>query len=181
MASLNRVGVLAFAMLLSGIGCSASKEAPKEVGPSYAELVIIYNAELETLDRLERKRKELITEYETQNRPPTQDAQAQEALKSLTNLIGSAGELNREMGATPPADPNAALDKAVSDAEKAQQVASQLLQSATQASESDAGSQPIVYSEEFQQQLAALDAEIEAQRQRADNARQARDAAEQKK
>ncbi len=177
MAFWNRVGYWALLLLLTCIGCSSSKEeAPKEVGPSYAELVIIYNAELEALDRLERKRKEMITDYEEEHRP-----NAQETLQSLTNLIDSAGAVNREAGAAPPADPNAALDQAVSDAEKAQQVASQLLHSMTQASEQEKSHQQVVYSEAFQQQLAALDAEIEAQRKRAENARQARDAAAQKK
>ena len=76
-----------------------------------------------------------------------------------------------------------ALDQAVENAEKAQEVAAQLLKTMTSAAQADrdAAGQQIPYSEEFQQQLAAIDKEIEEQKARVERARQARDVAEQKK
>ncbi len=120
----------------------------------------------------------MIDQYEAQHRPS-----ADNALKSLTDAITSAGDATREGASDPPTDPNAALDRAVENAEKAQEVASQLLKTMTSATQADreAAGQQIPYSEEFQQQLAAIDKEIEEQKARVERARQARDAAEQKK
>jgi hypothetical protein len=138
---------------------------------------MIYNAEQESLDRLENKRKVMVEEYEAAHRP-----QVDPSVQPLTDLLGAAGGLAGDAAATPPADPNAALDQAVLEAQKAQQVASQMLQSMSQAAaQQNQPQQQIVYSPEFQQQLAALDAEIVAQKERVDRAREARDAAEQKK
>lgn len=158
-------------------GCTGKQEPAQPAGPTYAELVMIYNAEQEALDRLERKRKEMVEEYEAANLP-----QVDPSLQPLTDLLGAAGGLAGDAAATPPSDPNAALDHAVLEAQKAQQVASQMLQSMSQAAaQQNQPQQQIVYSPEFQQQLAAVDAEIAAQKQRVDKAREARDAAEAKK
>ena len=56
-----------------------------ERGPSYAELVTIYNAELQSLDRLERKREELISK--TQGGPWTIDRRCYQSDRR-TPLVG---------------------------------------------------------------------------------------------
>ena len=173
MSSKNRVGLWAVAVLCFCIGCSSSKEEPKSDEPTYAELVVIHNGELQALDRLERKRKELVTEYEAKHRP-----EGEVTLKSVADLISSAGAASKEGSAAPSTDPNVALDQAVENAEKAQQATSKLIETMAQAGGEGEGQ--VVYSEEFQKQLADLDAEIAAQQARVDRARQARDAAEQK-
>ena len=100
-------------------------------------------------------------------------------LKSVADLISSAGAASKEGSAAPSTDPNVALDQAVKNAEKPSRSRLKLLESMAQASEGE-GEEQVVYSEEFQKQLAELDAEIAAQQARVDRARQARDAAEQK-
>ncbi len=80
-----------------------------------------------------------------------------------------------------PVDPQAMLDQAVQNAEKAQQVTSQLLQAVAQPKPGEGGAAgEVTYSPEFQQQLAELDQQIAEQRERVERARQARDAAEAK-
>lgn len=177
----TRLFVLVAAIPLMCVGCTTSNDTPEEEGPSYKDLVVIYNAELETLDRLEQKREKLIEAYEAAHRPDAQDA-----LNSIAEAVRSAGELRQSSGDKKeiPADPEAALDQAVAGAEQAQQVAAKLFQSMTQPSDKAKGSaaqEPVPYSEEFKQQLAELDAEIEAQKARVERARQARDAAENKR
>ena len=81
MASFTRVGLVMAAAILPFVGCSTGQEAPKKEEPSNSELLKIYNLELEALDRLERKREEMIAEYKAEHQPGTTDA-----LKS----IGSA-------------------------------------------------------------------------------------------
>lgn len=146
--------------------------------PSYAELVSIYNAELETLDRLEKKRAERVAEYEAQLQP-----QEDEALQALSSLLGSASEARREGASELPADPNAMLDQAIANAEQMEKSAAELLEAAA----GQAGSRPpdresieALYSEEFKAKLAELDQQIAEQQARVDRARQARDAAEPK-
>jgi hypothetical protein len=164
-------------LILLHVGCTAEKPV-RENQPSYADLVVTYNAEMESLDRLERKRKELVADYEQKQRPNPEDA-----VKALTDALNSATTSGGE-GTAAPADPQAILDQAVQNAEKAQQVASDLLKATTQpATEPAAGETPEqqASSEEFQRQLAQLDQEIAKQRERVERARQARDAAEQQK
>ncbi len=168
----------AAALMLLNVGCTAEKAVP-ENKPSYADLVVTYNAEMESLDRLERKRKELVAEYEQAQRPNPDDA-----VKALTDALNAATTSSGEGTATAPTDPQAILDQAVQNAEKAKQVASDLLRAATQpASPQGEGQSPeqTAASAEFQRQLAELDQQIAKQRERVERARQARDAAEQQK
>ena len=146
--------------------------------PTYAELVVTYNAELEALDRLENKKQELIEKREAQLRPSVDDA-----VKALGDVLTTASELTREVDPDAALAPEAALDRAVDNAQNARDVASQLFNSVSQEpseeSEEDAAKRTEATAE-FDQQLAALDEEIEKQKQRVERARQARDAAESK-
>lgn len=167
--------LLAFVLLPLCLGCGPGGGAA-ESQPSYADLVVTYNAELETLDRLEKKRADLIAEYERQRRPD-----AEKAVQALTDVLNSAAGGTAENDSGEPLDPNAALDRAVASAEKAQQASSQLLETALQASgagRGDTAPQNEAYPEELERELAALDEEIEKQKARVERARQARDAAE---
>ncbi len=149
----------------SGPGCSSPKA---EEGPSYAELVETYNAELALLDRLEGKKKEMIEQYEQQHRP------SGDALSTLSQLIDTVAQ--DDAGKKLPTDPNELLDQQVANLEQAQQAMSKLKQSLGDRSEK----QPVEYSEEFKQQLVDIDQQIEEQQARVDRARAARDAAEEK-
>ncbi len=164
-----------FALTLASAGCTTEKAVPDNK-PSYADLVVTYNAEMETLDRLEKKRKDLITEYEQKSRPSPDDA-----VKAITDALNSA-TTSGDGSAAPPADPQAMLDQAVHNAEKAQQVASDLLKAAGKSEESGEdgkAAKPTPYPEELQRQLDKLDKEIAKQKERVERARRARDAAEQ--
>jgi hypothetical protein len=166
------------ALILLSVGCTAEKAVP-ENKPSYADLVVTYNAEMESLDRLERKRKDLVAEYEQRSRPSPDDA-----VKALTDALNSATTSGGDAAAAAPADPQAILDQAVQNAEKAKQVASDLLKAAGQPASAPAEGQTPeqqAAAEVFQRQLAQLDQEIAKQRERVERARQARDAAEQQK
>lgn len=165
------LALVAPAAIVAAGGCSGSIANPQ---PSYAELAVTYNAELETLERLERKRAELIADYERQMAPD-----ADQAIRALTDVLNSAGEAGRLAAADTAGDPNAALDQAISSAENTQDVTSQLLESALQTTRTDAP-QTVTYPPELQKQLDALDQEIEEQRARVERARAARDAAEAK-
>ena len=59
--SLIVVAIVGFVAMTTG-GTVEVKQQPAE--PSSADLVERYNGELATLDRLERKRQELVKEYE---------------------------------------------------------------------------------------------------------------------
>lgn len=152
------------------IGCGPVQEE----GPSYADLVVTYNAEVEALDRLERKRAEMIAAYERTLRPSAEDA-----LKSLNDVLNSQTAAEGEGASELPADPNEMLDQAVANAERSHEAASKLLAAAVQPS-GDGESLESQYSEEFKQQLAEIDAEIAKQRERVERARKARDEAEAK-
>ena len=164
----------AVAVTLLGVGCGPVVEE----GPSYADLVVTYNAEQETLERLERKRAQMVADYERSLQPSAEDA-----LKALGDVLGTAGTANRDAAEGLAADPNDMLDQAVANAERTHQATSQLL--AVAAEQADAGqldraTLEAQYSEEFKQQLAALDEELAKQQLRVDRARKARDAAESK-
>ena len=152
------------------IGCATDNE------PSYADLVAIHNAELSALDRLERQKQELIANHEAQLRPSPEDA-----VQALTDVLTTAGELTREVDPDAVLDPNAALDQAIESAQKQQDVVSQLFDSVTQPPADESEEEVARRTEitaEFDKQLAALDEEIEKQKQRVERARNARDAAE---
>ena len=154
-------------------GCGGPPSALQS-GPSYAELLSIYNSELAALDRLERKREELVKSHEAQLLPSTE-----EAAEALSALLTSAGEAGNELNLDT-ADPDELLDRAVEHAEKTQEITAQLLETASsQAEPSEEEAQRRAnLTEQFEQELAALDAEIAEQKARVDRARTARDAAE---
>ncbi len=164
--------VLAVAgITVTTIGCATDNE------PTYADLVAIYNAELSALDRLEKKKQELIANHEAQLRPSSDDA-----MQVLSDVLTTAAsELTREVNPDAGLDPNAALDQAVENAQNTQDVFSQLLDSVAEPpaeeSEEDAARRTEMTAE-YEKQLAALDEEIETQKQRVERARQARDDAE---
>jgi hypothetical protein len=144
--------------VLVGCGTTELKFTKK---PSYADLVVTYNAELETLEKLEAKREKLVADHLSQ----TQQA----AIKAAVNSIQS-GEAQAI-----PSDPNAALDRAVAAAEMQAQLQSGLSESLGLSSESGAAPK---YPEALQRQLAGLDAEIADQQARVQRAKAARDAAQ---
>ncbi len=131
--------------------------------PSYADLVVTYNAEVETLDRLEEKRTAAIAEYFSQ-------AQGK-AIESAVQSIKSGAKVI-------PSDPNQALDQAVAAAELQAQLQSGLLESLGQPS--GAAQTPADYPEELKVKLKELDAEIASQKERVERAKAARDAAQTK-
>lgn len=143
--------------------------------PSYADLVVTYNAELETLDRLERQRSELIAEYQRQLQPNMEDA-----AQAIADMLNSAVDQDPQ-GAGGPLTPDQELDRAVASAERTGQATSELLEAAlqsTQDADAELTPEQAAIKDEFEQKLADLDEQIEAQKARAERARAARDAAE---
>ena len=162
--------VAGFTVVTTGCADVADSE------PSYADLVVIYKTELESLDRLEKKKEDLIAKHEAQLRPSPDDA-----VQALTDVLTSASDLVREVDPDAVLDPNAALDQAIESAQKQQDVVSQLFDSVTQPPADESEEEVARRAEitaEFEKQLAALDEEIEKQNQRVERARKARDAAE---
>jgi len=157
--------------VIAAAGCSGSIANPQ---PSYAELAVTYNAELETLQRLEEKRTKLIAEYERQSAPDPD-----EAIRALTDVLNSAGDPGRLAGVETAGDPHADLDQAIASAERTHDVTSQILDSALQTTRTEAA-ETAAYPEELQRQLDDLDKEIAAQKARVERARAAKDAAEAK-
>lgn len=160
MTSLNAPRILLSLLVLCVLGCE-----PAEINitkkASYSDLVVTYNAEVQTLDNLEGKRKNLITEY-------AEKAQA-DAFKSAVNSLESASKQSSS------SNPNDALDRAVAAAE----AQAKLLEKVGQSSGSKQ-STVADYPEELKRKLAELDAEIDKQKERVERARKARDAAEAK-
>jgi len=162
MKSLRSTRILVSILALSAVGCG-----PTEINvtkkTSYADLVVTYNGEVQTLDTLEGKRKNWIAEYASQ-------VQA-EALKSAVSSLESAAKQ------IVPGNPNDALDRAVAAAETQAGLLEKLGQSSTGTTPSAAN---IEYPEELKRKLSELDAEIAKQKERVERARKARDAAEAK-
>lgn len=170
--SLNVVAMAGFFAMMTG--CTVEvKQQP--AGPSLAELVERYNGELATLDRLERKRKELVTEYEAELKPDTDDA-----MKLIGDAIKGATNAANTLDPDETLDPNRALDHAVDRAQKTQDAVSKLLQSVGTEAEVDEeeAKRREEIKEKYDRELEALDKEIEAQKIRVERAREARDAAE---
>lgn len=162
------VAVVATLVLVASVGCQT-----KEQGPSYAELVMIYNSEAEALDRLEAKRTARVAEYEA-SLVPSGNA----ALEAIGGLLGDVKQ-------NPPADlstadPDKLLDSAIANAENLDAKANELLEAAAQQAGKplDRAAIEAKYSDEFKAELAKLDAQIAEQQARVDKARAARDAAE---
>lgn len=151
-------------------GCSSQDE-----GPTYAELLTIYNAEAETLERLQRQRAAMVAEYEATLRPSTE-----EAVRALLGDARDATAAAREGDELNSADPNEQLDAIIGNAEQAEAQVGALLDAVAQqggGTPADREAIEALYSDEFKARLAELDAEIEQQRERVAKARAARDAA----
>jgi hypothetical protein len=158
-------------LALSTWGC-----APTESKPSYADLVVIYNAEAQELDRLEHKRADMVAEYEATLQPSEEDA-----LQAIAGALGGIGEATGDGPKLDATDPNELLDQAIASAESVGAQTDALLEAAAkQAGNRSANRESIaaLYSDEFKAKLAELDSQIASQRKRVEKARAARDAAE---
>lgn len=176
------------------IGCTQTP--PAETGPSYADLVVTYNAELESLDRLESKREKLAAEYAAAIAPPSDGLGS---LGQLEGLVEAAKQLQSEGGIDPTTvDPNKLLDQLAERSTDAGGLAGQLLEGLTgekpaeqegeapegqvenaEAETTDNGTAALdEIRKKYEPQLAALDKEIDEQKARVQRAKAARDAAE---
>lgn len=162
MRSVSLLGLL----LICFLGCEPPEINIKKRA-SYADLVTTYNAEVQTLDNLEGKRKALLSEFASQ-------AQA-EALQSALNSLGAATSNGI------PSNPNDALDQAVKAAEAQAKVQSGLREKLGQSpSGSNQALDVSTLPPELKQKLEELDTEIAKQKERVERARIARDEAESK-
>jgi hypothetical protein len=163
------------------VGCGQPTVDP---GPSYSELVVTYNAELETLDRLEDKREQLVNEFEAASAPVKKEA----GLANLEGLLESAKDMKNEgeLDLKSTSDPNELLDQLTERTGDVEQIAEQLLGGLLGEAPSDPEptAEEIAAAEErqaaFDAELATLDAEIATQKERVGRARDSRDAAEAK-
>ena len=171
----------AVVLLVSVVGCNQSVE---DIGPSYAELVVTYNAELEALDRLETKRENLVNEYAAASAANS----SPDTLSQLEGLLRSANDLRNGAEVDTTSDPNALLDDLTSSNGEARKIAGQLLEGLLggelDTTEPEPNAEAAVAIAEdraaFEAKLANLDAEITKQKERVERARKARDAAEAK-
>lgn len=157
------VAALLSAVVMANAGCGPA-DITFTKKPSYTDLVVTYNAEVETLDNLESKRKSLIADYVGQ----AQRKAMETAVKSIQT--GGANGV--------PDNPNQALDQAVAAAEMQTQLQSGLMDGlglSTDSAESTAE-----YPEELKGKLTELDSEIASQKERVQRAKDARDAAQPK-
>ena len=170
--------VLAAASLL--MGCEEAV-AP---GPSYAELVVTYNAELETLERLEAKHEKLAAELVSATK-----VKSGKSIPDLEGLLESAKEL-KEGAKELPSDPEALLDHITEGGGEAHELAGQLLDGLLgggqgQAEKVEATPEEIAAAAErkakLETELAKLDEELAKQRERVERARDARDVADSKR
>ena len=169
-------GALLSVLATSGFLCLFGCGGPTaERGPSYAELVTIYNAELQALDRLERKREELISKHQASLGPS-----AEGAAKAIDALLSSANQAGKQLDLDGVSDSNDLLDRAVEHAEKTQDLTSELLESVSSAAEptEEEVQKQAELSQQFERDLAAIEQQIAEQKTRVDRALKARDAAE---
>ena len=113
MKSLNTALLLILILIHAGCGPTDITISKK---PSYADLVVTYNAEVETLDRLEEKRTAAIAEYFSQAQGKAIESAVQ-SIKSGTKVIPSDPNDSPIIGndstneiATEPRDPHAHRD-----------------------------------------------------------------------
>ena len=165
--------IFAVSSILCLVGCGGP--SAEEKGPSYAELVTIYNAELQSLDRLERKREELVTKHEASLGPSAADA-----TKAIDALLSSASEAGKQLDMNGVADSNELLDRAVEHAEKTQDITTELLKSVSSAAEptEEEVQKQAKQTQQYERDLAAIDKQIAEQKARVERALEARDAAE---
>jgi hypothetical protein len=144
-------------------------------GPSYSELVTVYNAELQALDRLEGKREALIVKHEAAT-----GLSAGDVADTLNTLLSSAKEAGASLNLEGVTDSNELLDRAVEHAEKAEGITSGILEAVSAAEQPTAEEtqQQAEATAQFDQDLAALDQEIAEQKDRVERARKARDKAD---
>jgi len=159
MRNFNTIRIFIGLSVICGFGCEPA-EITITKKSSYADLLVTYNAEVETLDNLEEKRKKLLAEH-------AEKAQL-DAFKSALGSLESIGKPNT------PSSPNDALDLAVAAAEGQAKALEQARKSTN--------AQPALadYPQELKQKLSELDAEIVKQKERVERARKNRDAAETK-
>ena len=153
--------LFAVVVALVATGCG-----PKE--KSYAELLAIYNSELELLEKMEAERDKRVAEYEATLRPSEADA-----IKALMGMKEEMGE-GLVIDAT---DPNELLDQAIGSAEEIQARTDELLAQAAATGDAAGADLTEQYSEEFKAKLADMNAKIEEQKTRVEKARQAKEAA----
>lgn len=175
-----------FAILVAAIcGCSTS---PVDSGPSYSELVITYNAEMESLDRLETKREKLVAEFENAKKSlvpavkTSGDSLAPEELLKTARAMLAEGEIDTG------ADPNALLDQLAERSGNAGELTDQILgmigekpaeqEAAVREPTEEELAAIAAVKDKFEPRIAELDKEIEDQTARVKRAREARDAAE---
>ncbi|MEQ1826493.1 MAG: hypothetical protein ABL921_11135 [Pirellula sp.] len=149
----NSITLLLTATLVFACGCEPGEITIRKK-ESHADLVVIYNAEVQALDALEKKRKEMVAEF-------SKKAQ-EDAIKAMAGSLGS-------LGSSAPSNPNNALDQAVAAAEAQAKLLKQVTQSSSETSE---------FPEELKRQLAEIDAEIAKQKERVQRAKDKRDASE---
>ena len=167
--------------MVATVGCN---QPVVESGPSYAELVITYNAEMETLDRLERKREELVKAYTEAEIARKADSKS----LSLDDAMDVAKRMASEIRESDvPANPDALLGELAKRTGGVDEVADKLIGGLLGESKDEPKLTPeeIEANEkrqsEHEDKIAKLDEEIAAQKERVDRARAARDSAEQNK
>lgn len=167
-------------------GCSNTSV---DSGPSYSELVITYNAEMEALDRLETKREKLVSEFGNAIKavePAKKDGGG--ASLAPGELLKKAREKLAEGDVDLSADPSELLDQLSERSGDAGEIADQLLgligekPAEKEAEVSEPTEEELAaiaaVKEKFEPQIAELDKEIQAQTARVKRARDARNAAE---
>ena len=144
------------------IGCQQ-----QDSGPTYAELVVIYKTELESLDRLEKKKESLISKYEAELNPKI------EPIDAIGDMLKSARELGGEIDREDLADPSRLLDKVAENSEAAQDLVGDAMARLTKDESLESPEEKqrkAKLTEQFEKELAALDKEIEAQQARVERA-----------
>jgi len=144
-------------------------------GPSYADLVTIYNEELETLDRLTSQRDEL----QAQRAVLTSPSKGERASNMLQGILEQAEALKSQNEENLPADANALVDQAIDNANEAKAIADQVLNAVAANGNGDEEGSVDRTAEiaRIDTELAKLEKEIEAQQVRVDRAKEKRDAA----
>ena len=158
MTSLRWTQLFLSLLSLVVVGCGPSETKLTTKSP-YEFLVVVFNSEVQVLDNLEAKRKNLIAEY-------SEKAQA-DAIKTAMESVAKTASAS---------SPDNALDQAVSAAESQ----SQLLKKLEDSRGASAPNANAEFPEELKRKLSELDAEIAKQKERVDRARNARDAEEAK-
>ncbi len=158
-------GTLSLLAIAVAAGCGSGEQKP-----SYADLVVTYNAEVQALDRLQDKRAELLARFASENQPDLD-----QTVEALAGALKTATQTDAQE-AESATDAFAALDAAIAQAERTGQATADVLDAVGQSPDGT----PVALTEAQQQELAALDAEIKEQQARVERARAARDAAEAK-